>query len=181
MPGKAIIMAVLLLSSLAALFAYTFIDYPQGTLLYVRVPTENLRDAANGNKLGSLDKGTSMRVLEDSPDWVKVRIEGWIWKKSVTDSRLALRGNGFRALQIIVRDRAKARDILSQLKAGADFRELAKKYSIGPSAAKGGDLGYFNKGDFQPEFEAVILKLQVGEISGVVESKAGYHIFKRIE
>ncbi|MFQ5706050.1 MAG: peptidylprolyl isomerase [bacterium] len=179
MKKKMVLAMTVLALILSTYLAYAFIEYPRGRTLYVKVPTENLRAAPGGDKLGSLHKGTSMVVLEDTPDWVKVRLEGWIWKKSVTDSRFALSGQGYRALQIIVKDRAKAEDILRQLKAGADFGTLAKKYSVGPAASRGGDLGYFKKGDFQPEFENVILKLKPGEISEIVQSKLGYHIFRR--
>jgi hypothetical protein len=161
--------------------AYTVIDYPKGKIIYVKTATENLRDIPNGKKIGSLEKGTSLVVLKDSPEWVKVRIEGWIWKESVTDSRIALRGDGYRALQIIVKDRATIESILKQLEAGVDFKQLAKEKSIGPAAKRGGDLGYFNKGDFQPEFESVILKLKPGEISEIIQSEFGFHIFKRVE
>ncbi|MFQ5823827.1 MAG: peptidylprolyl isomerase [bacterium] len=166
---------------LGVCFAYTVIDFPKGKRIYVKTPSENLRDAPSGKKIGSLVKGTSMTVLEDSPKWVKVRIEGWIWKESVTDSRIALRGDGYRAFQIIVKDRATAESILNELKAGVDFKKLAKSKSIGPAAQRGGDLGYFNKGDFQPEFESVILNLKPGEISEIIESEFGFHIFKRVE
>ncbi|MFQ6112493.1 MAG: peptidylprolyl isomerase [bacterium] len=181
MRGTFILGIILCFLALGVCFAYSLIDYQRGKIIYVKAPTENLRDAPNGNKIGSLDKGTSLVVLEDSPKWVKVRIEGWIWKGSVTDSRIALRGGGYRALQIIVKDRATAESILKELKAGADFGKLAKDKSIGPAAQRGGDLGYFNKGDFQPEFESVILNLKPGEISEIIQSEFGFHIFKRVE
>lgn len=181
MSHRIIIFTALCFLILGACFVYAVIDFPRGKIIYVKTPTENLRDTPNGKKIGSLEKGTVMVVLKESPKWVKVRVEGWIWKGSVTDSRIALRGDGYRALQIIVKERAKAEDILKKLKAGADFKALAKAHSIGPAANRGGDLGYFNKGDFQQEFETVILNLKPGEISEIVHSEFGFHIFKRVE
>ncbi len=72
--------------------------------------------------------------------------------------------------------------ILKQLKAGADFSELAKKYSEDPgSAPKGGDLGYVKRGDFVKEFEEAAFKLEPGQISGIVETKFGYHIIQMVD
>ena len=181
MKRRFVVLTISIFVIVGACLAYPIVDYPRGKIIYVKAQVENFRDTPNGKKLGSLDKGTEMIVLEDSPKWVKIRVEGWIWKESVTDSRIALRGDGYRALQIIVTERIRAENILKQLKAGADFKELAKSKSIGPAAARGGDLGYFNKGDFQPEFETVILNLKTGEISEIIQSDFGFHIFKRVE
>ncbi|RMD87545.1 MAG: hypothetical protein D6813_13365 [Calditrichaeota bacterium] len=172
-----------LLSSimLGTALSFNLIDFPRGTQVYIKTATENLFDMPGGEQIGTLQKGASMLVLEDSGEWVKVRLEGWVTKKSLTDSKLALKGDGYRALQIIVKERAEAEKILQQLRSGADFRKLAREKSIGPAAAKGGDLGYFNRGDFRPEFESAILKLKPGEISDIIQSEIGYHIFKRIE
>jgi membrane protein implicated in regulation of membrane protease activity len=181
MNRKIVVFSIITLAIVGACFAYAIVDFPRGQVIYIKAASENLRETPDGKKLGSLDKGTSVIVLEDTPKWVKVRIEGWVWKASVTDSRIALRGDAYRALQIIVKERTEAENILKQLQAGADFKEVAKEKSIGPAAARGGDLGYFTKGDFQPEFEVVILKLEPGEISEIVPSKFGFHIFKRVE
>ncbi|HQF41717.1 MAG TPA: peptidylprolyl isomerase [Ignavibacteriaceae bacterium] len=76
----------------------------------------------------------------------------------------------------------KALALLDSIKAGKDFSELARKYSDDPgSAAQGGDLGFVKKGVFYPEFEEAAFKLNVGEISGVVESPVGFHIIQMLE
>ena len=74
--------------------------------------------------------------------------------------------------------KAKAEDLLAQLKGGADFEELAKKNSDCPSAPQGGDLGFFGHGQMVPEFDAAAFALKPGELSGVVTTKFGYHIIK---
>ncbi|MCS7053319.1 MAG: peptidylprolyl isomerase [Ignavibacterium sp.] len=81
-----------------------------------------------------------------------------------------------------IKFKEKAQAILDSIKAGADFAEMAKKYSDDPGSSKvGGDLGFVKKGVFYPEFEAAAFKLKQGEISDVIESPAGYHIIQLIE
>ncbi|MGD8572859.1 MAG: SurA N-terminal domain-containing protein [Gammaproteobacteria bacterium] len=73
----------------------------------------------------------------------------------------------------------KAQDIRKQLEEGADFAELAKKYSEDPgSAEQGGDLGFFGKGSLDPAYEEAMFALKKGEISEPVLSAFGYHIIK---
>lgn len=75
----------------------------------------------------------------------------------------------------------KAKSIKAQLDKGADFEELAKEKSEGPSGPQGGDLGYFTRGQMVPEFEKAAFSLDVGQISDVVETQFGYHIIKAEE
>lgn len=86
-----------------------------------------------------------------------------------------------RAAQIVVRDARRARDILKRLKAGEDFGKVARALSIGPEAARGGDLGFFEPGRMPDAIDRVVFALPVGQLSGVVESPYGYHIFKVLE
>lgn len=72
---------------------------------------------------------------------------------------------------------AKAEDVLKQLKGGADFAAMAKKYSDDTSnAPKGGDLDWVVRGQTVPEFEKVAFSLKPGEMSGVITTPYGYHI-----
>ena len=52
--------------------------------LYVKPEKENLRKAPNGSKIGEIDQGVKLRILDKKGDWIKVSVEGWIWKKSTT-------------------------------------------------------------------------------------------------
>lgn len=78
--------------------------------------------------------------------------------------------------------RAKAEDILKQIKAGTDFAELAKKSSQDPgSADKGGELGWIVKGQTVPEFEKTAFSQNPGQTSGIVQTSYGFHIIQTEE
>lgn len=71
-----------------------------------------------------------------------------------------------------------AGEISATLKGGGDFAELAKTYSEGPGAEDGGLMGYVKRGDLLPEIEKVVFALSEGEVSDVIQTGVGYHIFK---
>jgi len=78
--------------------------------------------------------------------------------------------------------KAKADDLLKQIKAGADFAELARKNSDDTgSAAKGGDLGWIVRGQTVKPFEDAAFSLKPKEVSGVIKTEYGYHILQVME
>ncbi|MHA1222916.1 MAG: peptidylprolyl isomerase [Candidatus Heimdallarchaeaceae archaeon] len=84
-----------------------------------------------------------------------------------------------KASHILVKKHSEASRILDELRNGADFAELARKHSICPSSKKGGNLGFFTRGQMVKEFEKAAFSLAKGEISEVVKTEFGYHIIKR--
>ncbi len=87
-------------------------------------------------------------------------------------------GEQIRASHILVKSEPEAQAILEQLKKGGNFEDLAKTKSADSSAAKGGDLGWFGKGNMVPAFEKAAFSLKEGQLSGIVKSDFGYHIIK---
>ena len=74
-----------------------------------------------------------------------------------------------------------AQQIVGRLQLGADFASLAQRYSRGPGAEQGGDLGFFSKGELDPVLEKAIVNLKEGESSQVIETEKGLHIIKVTE
>src|SRR5262249_24372574 len=79
---------------------------------------------------------------------------------------------------ILVETEDEAKAILTELKGGADFAELAKKKSKDPSAADGGDRDYLARDQMVPEFAEVAFRLEKGQISDPVRTQFGWHIIK---
>jgi len=74
--------------------------------------------------------------------------------------------------------RKKIEDVQQKVKKGEDFATLAKTYSEGPSGPKGGDLGYFRRGQMVKPFEEAAFSLKPDETSEIVETQFGYHLIK---
>lgn len=82
--------------------------------------------------------------------------------------------------KLLIKDRL--RGLRERVLAGESFATLAILYSEDPgSAKKGGELGFYGRGELYKEFEAVAFKLEDGEVSEIVETKAGFHIIQLIE
>ena len=71
--------------------------------------------------------------------------------------------------------------IRQEIETGADFAALAKQKSQGSSAANGGDLGYFARGQMVAPFEAAAFALAPGEVSGIVETRFGFHLIQLVD
>lgn len=87
-------------------------------------------------------------------------------------------GEQVRASHILVDTKEEADEILALIEGGADFAELAKERSKDGSAAQGGDLNFFGRGQMVAPFEEAAFALEIGEVSDVVESQFGFHIIK---
>lgn len=84
----------------------------------------------------------------------------------------------FRARIITVPTRREAEALGAQLAGGADFAALARAKSTSPEKEAGGDLGFLPKERLPPEFDAALERLKPGELSPVIESPYGFHIFR---
>jgi peptidyl-prolyl cis-trans isomerase C len=139
-----------------------------------------------------LDKG---KEIDEKLAELKKRIvvDTYLKKKVETDAKISdeelkkfyeqnldkfKSGEQVKASHILVKSEQEAKDILAQLKGGTAFEELAKAKSVDTSASKGGDLGWFGKGNMVPAFEKAAFALKEGQLSGIIKSEFGFHIIK---
>ncbi len=83
-----------------------------------------------------------------------------------------------RARQIIVAGEEEGQRVLGLLRQGENFADVAQRYSLSPDAEKGGDLGFFARGEMPPQFEEVVFSLPPGRLSDLVKTDYGYHVFR---
>ena len=84
------------------------------------------------------------------------------------------------ARHILVKTREEAEKLKQQLAGGADFSQLAKKYSQCPSKKNGGSLGEFSKGDMVKAFDDVVFKGPLLSVQGPVKTQFGWHLIETI-
>ncbi len=89
--------------------------------------------------------------------------------------------NQVHAAHILVKDEAKAKELLAKINGGESFSDLAKKFSQCPSGRKGGDLGWFGKGQMVKQFEDACFSNRKGAVVGPVKTEFGYHLIKVLE
>ncbi len=86
-----------------------------------------------------------------------------------------------RARQLVVKTEEEAQHILQEIKEGLPFEDAAMKYSLSPDGKTGGDLGFFARGYMPSVFDETCFNLTPGQVSGVVASDYGFHLFKVLE
>jgi peptidyl-prolyl cis-trans isomerase C len=83
-----------------------------------------------------------------------------------------------KARHILVATQVECENIKKQIEGGAEFAEMAKKYSTCPSGKQGGDLGEFGPGQMVPEFDKVVFSGEVNNVHGPVKTQFGYHLIE---
>ena len=144
--------------------------------------------AAAGNEAGLTNDENVIEQMSIAAQ--RVLAEAWInseLRKSITDEAVQQAYDIFvadeqsrhevRARHILVKEKAEAEAVIAELRGGADFAELAKKLSTGPSGPNGGDLGYFPRGAMVPAFENAAFALAAGGFTQTpVQTQFGWHI-----
>jgi peptidyl-prolyl cis-trans isomerase C len=85
-------------------------------------------------------------------------------------------GTEYNASHILVDSEEIANEVIAAIEAGADFADMARERSTGPSGPSGGNLGWFGAGMMVPEFETAVIALEPGAMSGPVQTQFGWHV-----
>lgn len=121
------------------------------------------------------NEGDAKKYYEDNASKYKQR-------EQVRASHVLFKVNKSDPPEVKTAQRKKAKDILNKAKAkGADFAALAKQYSEGPTAPRGGDLGTFSRGRMVKEFEEAAFSAKPGQVIGPIETQFGFHVIKVFE
>jgi len=136
---------------------------------------------------GKLTRRDTLHLENEERGYVSARALEAVVRGAVTDAALqaaydarfkdAAPQTEYNAAHILVADEAKAKELLAELEAGADFAELAKTNSTDTgSGAVGGDLGWFGLGMMVKPFEEAVVASEVGKVAGPVQSDFGFHL-----
>ncbi len=157
-------------------------------LLSILVEIRLLANAAKAQGLENSDsfktrlEWLKLQALRDA--YVAEKIHAGITEEKIKAQYDKLVGSAapqqeVRARHILVKTEDEAKALIKELDGGADFVELAKAKSTGPSGPNGGDLGYFTRGRMVPSFEKAAFALKTGEhTKEPVKSQFGYHVIK---
>lgn len=119
---------------------------------------------------------------EEVEDYYDLHYEEFHTEEQVRASHILIRSAKEDPEEKQVEARRRAEEVLSKAKAGEDFSQLVKAYSEDTgSVARGGDLGFFGRGQMVPEFEDQAFSMEPGEISDLVQTNFGFHIIKATE
>ena len=136
---------------------------------------------------GKLTRRDTLHLENEERGYVSARALEAVVRGAVTDAALqtaydarfkdAAPQTEYNAAHILVADEAKAKELLAELEAGADFAELAKTNSTDTgSGAVGGDLGWFGLGMMVKPFEEAVVAAELGKVAGPVQSDFGFHL-----
>lgn len=166
-------------------------DQQQAFIVNILVESYLLADAARKEGMAETDEYKRQMA------WLEVQAlrEAFVRKRSaklVSDADIQARYDEAKkqvagqkevqASHILLKTKAEAEAVIAELDKGADFAELAKAKSTGPSGPRGGDLGFFGTGRMVPAFEAAVFPLEKGTYTKQpVQTQFGFHVIKKVD
>lgn len=156
--------------------------------LYDFVLEQLIQQQLLGQQQDGLNKLNTLRLKNEERSLLAVQTVTALTDTVVTDEAIQAAYDAqyndfagedeFDASHILVETEEQANDLKAQLDDGADFAELARAHSTGPSGPNGGALGWFGKGQMVPEFETAVVALEKGQVSDPVQTQFGWHVVK---
>jgi len=131
-----------------------------------------------------IDKEVAQKVMitdEESKTYYDTHPQSFVQPEQVRASHILIRVDADATEAQKTEARKKITTIQQKLKKGEDFATLADNYSEDTTSKKGGDLGYFGRGQMVEPFEKAAFSLKPSEISDIVETQYGYHLIKVVD
>lgn len=140
---------------------------------------QQIEDLTNGSRLTLENEERALRASDE----IRSVVDAATTDEALQAAYDAAYGNAepeteYNASHILVETEEAAAALITELEGGADFAELARENSTGPSGPNGGQLGWFGKGAMVAPFEEAVLATDVGTISGPVQTQFGWHVIK---
>ncbi len=163
-------------------------SFPKEKLLEELIQRELLVQEAKQKKLDQSADFTKQLATIKKTLLTQAAVQDFIKSSPVTDADLqaeydknvAASGSEYKARHILVKTAEEAKQVISELAAGADFAELAKTKSTGPSGPQGGDLGWFAAGQMVAPFSEAVIALEDNKFTQEpVQTQFGYHVILR--
>ncbi len=165
------------------------IDVPEEKLVDELISRELLKQEAIQQQLPKQPEVAARVRYTQRAVLSQADVQEYLKKHPITEEQLraeydklvgAMKQQEFKARHILVKTKEEAQSIIKKLDQGKDFAELAKKYSTGPSAASGGDLGWFVPQRMVPPFSEAVVALKNGEYTKEpVQTRFGWHVILR--
>lgn len=165
---------VITLPEIEAAITETRSEYPEGTFeSALRERGTNLKEWSEG-----LRRNLLMEKIIAQTVYSKIFVSDEEIQTYFKENRAEYdRPDQVRARQLVVASEEEGKKVLGMLRQGDPFAEVARQFSMSPDAEKGGDLGFFGRGEMPAEFDAVVFKLTPGRLSDLIKSEYGYHVF----
>ncbi len=165
------------------------INIPEDKLVEQLISRELLKQEAIRNQLPKqADVATRIRYTQRLV-LSQVDVQDYFKKHPITEEQIkaeydqlvgSMKQSEFKARHILVKTREEAEDIIKKLDSGGDFAKLAEKYSVGPSAKSGGDLGWFTPQKMVQPFSEAVMALENGQYTKEpVKTQFGWHVILR--
>lgn len=163
----------------------------EDTQLYKGILDQIIQQELLKQSAGDLNKAVEIQIENEQRIVIAGAALQNIAQAAVTDEALKAAydakyadfepGREFNAAHILVETEDEAKAIVAELEGDADFAELAKNKSTGPSGPNGGDLGWFGLGMMVAPFEQAVTAMEIGSISAPVQTQFGWHVIKLVD
>ena len=156
--------------------------------LFAGLLEQLVQQNALAQAVGNPTRATELTIENQRTGLLAGEALGRVGQEAVTDEAIraayearfadAEPSREYNAAHILVETEDAAQELIDQLDEGADFAELARAHSTGPSGPNGGALGWFDAAQMVAPFRDAVTEMEAGEVAGPVETQFGWHVVR---